>query len=135
MSGQITDQHRELYAAAEAAAGNAYVPYSKFRVGAALLASDGTVFTGCNVENSSFGLTICAERNACTSAVAAGIRSFDAIAVHVDLPDGQPCGACRQFLSEFGLQLEVVYRRGGELVVCTLAELLPDAFVPAALPT
>ena len=93
----------ELFAEARKAADFAYVPYSKFRVGAALLADDGTVITGCNVENRSFGLTICAERCAVLKAVSCGLRSFKALAVST--PDSEtpvgPCGACRQVLSEF----------------------------------
>jgi cytidine deaminase len=130
---QLSPALHELYERAEAAAANAYVPYSRFRVGAALAASDGRVIEGANVENASYGLTICAERVACTAAVAAGVRSFAAIAIHVDGADGQPCGACRQVLAEFAPDLTVVYRRAGELVARPLAELLPDAFVPAAL--
>ena len=93
----------ELFSQARKAADFAYAPYSKFRVGAALLADDGTVFTGCNVENRSFGLTICAERNAVFKAVSTGNRSFKALAIST--PDSEtpvgPCGACRQVLSEF----------------------------------
>ena len=93
----------ELFAEARKAADFAYAPYSKFRVGAALLADDGTVFTGCNVENRSFGLTVCAERIAVFKALSCGHRSFKALAVST--PDSEnpvgPCGACRQVLSEF----------------------------------
>ena len=93
----------ELFAEARKAADFAYARYSKFRVGAALLASDGTVITGCNVENRSFGLTVCAERNAVFKAVSLGKRSFIALAISTpdsEIPVG-PCGACRQVLSEF----------------------------------
>ena len=93
----------QLYQAALAAADAAYVPYSHFRVGAALLGDDGTIYTGCNVENRSYGLTICAERSAVVQAVSKKCRSFKAIAVAT--PDSAspvgPCGACRQVLSEF----------------------------------
>jgi cytidine deaminase len=104
----------ELFEEAQKAALFAYAPYSNFRVGAALLAQDGTVFTGCNVENRSFGLTVCAERNALFQAVAKGYRSFTAIAIAA--PDSQepvgPCGACRQVLSEFMLPNAQVYFGG-----------------------
>jgi len=93
----------ELFLEARKAADFAYAPYSKFRVGAALLAEDGTVITGCNVENRSFGLTVCAERNAVFKAVSCGQRSYKALAIST--PDSEtpvgPCGACRQVLSEF----------------------------------
>jgi cytidine deaminase len=92
-----------LFTEARKAADYAYSPYSKFRVGAALLADDGTVFSGCNVENRSYGLTICAERSAVVKAVSSGHRSFKALAISTpdsEVPVG-PCGACRQVLSEF----------------------------------
>lgn len=96
-------QYKELFDAALAVAGRAYAPYSRFRVGAALLLADGTVITGVNVENRSFGLTNCAERSAIYAAVSAGNRKFTAIAIAT--PDADypvsPCGACRQVLSEF----------------------------------
>lgn len=93
---------KRLVSVAVRAARNSYSPYSKFPVGAALLAADGTVFTGCNVENASYGLTICAERVAITSAVAAGYRRFKALAVVGGKSKAAcPCGACLQVLSEF----------------------------------
>ncbi|MFK7769288.1 MAG: cytidine deaminase [Mariniblastus sp.] len=85
----------------------AYAPYSKFLVGAALLTRDGTIFTGCNVENTSYGLCICAERTAMCKAVSEGHQEFQAIAVSAT-PFATPCGACRQFIVEFGKQIEVI---------------------------
>jgi cytidine deaminase len=92
-----------LIQSALAARLQAYAPYSNFQVGAALLAKDGRVFTGCNVENLSYGLTICAERNAIFAAIAAGVREFAAIAITADTREPiSPCGACRQVMAEFG---------------------------------
>ncbi|HMG98837.1 MAG TPA: cytidine deaminase [Gaiellales bacterium] len=108
----------------------AYAPYSEFPVGAVLIAEDGRAFEGVNVENGSIGLTICAERSACVRAVSEGVRAFTAIGVatHESARTGSPCGACRQFLSEFGLALRVVYLREGEVVAEPLSALLPAAF-------
>ena len=122
----------DLLTAARAAAAAAYVPYSCFRVGAAVLA-DGQIYTGCNVENASFGLTICAERNAIFAAIAAGHRRIDALALAcVDAaPDAapgslMPCGACRQVMAEFASpSLPVLIDRFG---ATTLDSLLPNAF-------
>ena len=110
---------------------NAYAPYSNFHVGAALLADDGRVFTGVNVENASYGLTTCAERTAVAKAVSEGARSFIAIAVvgpQDDVPC-PPCGACRQILHELGPRMVVVMADEGGLVRrMALTELLPGAF-------
>ena len=109
---------------------NAYAPYSRFKVGAALLASDGRVFTGCNVENATYGLTVCAERVALWKAVSEGEREFVAVAV---VADGErppsPCGACRQLLWEFCDDIEVITAnlRGGRQSY-HLSELLPYPF-------
>ncbi len=107
----------------------AYAPYSKFAVGAALVTKSGKVFTGCNVENLSFGLTICAERNAVAAAVAAGEREFAAIAITADSKTPvTPCGACRQVLSEFCPDLDVCsVNLEGERFTAKLSELLPRA--------
>lgn len=118
---------RALLAAARKAAKRAYAPYSRFHVGAALLCADGSIVTGCNVENSSYGLAICAERVAIGRAVAEGRRDFVAIAV-VALgkrgKDVRPCGACRQVMAEFHTNLRVVC----EDQVTTLLDLLPEQF-------
>ncbi len=115
---------------------HAYCPYSKFPVGAALEAADGRVFVGTNVESASFGLTICAERMALGAAVAAGARVFTRLAVATDVdPPASPCGACRQLLAEFGLDLTVIAAGPRSERRWTLRELLPDPFVPATLGT
>jgi cytidine deaminase len=117
-----------LCAEARKAADAAYAPYSHFRVGAALLAADGTVFSGCNVENRSFGLTICAERNAVLQGVAKGKRNFTALAIATpdSGPPVGPCGACRQVLSEFmGPDADVCFGGRDGRVDTTMGALLP----------
>lgn len=122
-----------LLALAAEARQAAYVPYSHFAVGAALRAEDGRIFTGCNVENASYGLTICAERNAVAHAVAAGARRFDVVAV-VTENGVTPCGACRQVLAEFGPAMTVIVGdAAGNRRAYTMNGLLPDAFTPAHL--
>ena len=124
-----------LIEAARAAQQHAYCPYSHYRVGAALETADGVVFTGSNVENASFGLTICAERSAVFAAVSAGARKFRRIVVATDSePPGPPCGACRQVLAEFGSELEVESVGPRHARRWTLRELLPDAFTGELLP-
>ena len=112
-----------------------YVPYSKFPVGAALLCGDGTVFTGCNVENAAYGSTICAERTALVKAVSEGRRAFAALAVAGRSEDYcWPCGACRQMLYVFAPDLTVLVARGdGAYVKLPLKELLPHGFGPSSL--
>jgi cytidine deaminase len=111
----------------------AYVPYSHFAVGAALRAEDGTIYTGCNVENASYGLTICAERNAVVHAVAEGARRFDAVAV-VTENGVTPCGACRQVLAEFGPAMTIIVAdTAGNRTVYAMQDLLPAAFTPEQL--
>ena len=108
---------------------SAYAPYSKFLVGAALLTDQGAVFTGCNVENASYGLTICAERSAVFKAVSEGVRSFSAIAI--SLPGGgSPCGACRQVLHEFNSTMNVYLadETGAIVRETSLEALFPDPF-------
>ena len=109
---------------------NAHAPYSNYRVGAALLCADGTVFTGCNVENASYGLTNCAERTALFAAVAAGQTNFAALAIAASSePAPFPCGACRQVLAEFcGPDFPVYIKQADGYAATTLGELLPHAF-------
>jgi cytidine deaminase len=114
---------------------NAHAPYSKFQVGAAVLTADGEIFAGCNVENASYGLTICAERVAVGTAVAAGHKEIVAVAV-ASSGGHSPCGACRQVLSEFGPAMEVILIDADDLTktrTTTLAALLPEQFSSAAL--
>jgi cytidine deaminase len=117
----------ELIAAAWDAREMAYAPYSNFHVGAALLAGDGRIFPGCNVENISYGLTNCAERVAMGAAIAAGARSFEKVVVVADTAQPiSPCGACRQVLAEFGVKTVILVNRT-ERVEFPLEELLPRA--------
>ena len=117
----------ELIAAAWKVREMAYAPYSNFRVGAALLAGDGRIFHGCNVENISYGLTNCAERVAMGAAIAAGARSFEKVVVVADTAQPiSPCGACRQVLAEFGVKTVILANRM-ERVEFSLEELLPRA--------
>ena len=124
-----------LLDAARSASARAYAPYSRFRVGAAVLAEDGRVFTAANVENASYGLTSCAERNAVFAAVFAGVREIVAVAIHT--PTGEPvspCGACRQVLFEFGPSVVVTSCCDGDgLRRWSIGELLPGAFGPRSL--
>ena len=114
---------------AKKARAHAYAPYSGFAVGAAVLAADGRVFVGCNIENASYGLTNCAERTAIFSAVAAGARELRALAVVADgaLPCS-PCGACRQVIAEFAVERIILANLKGRRRVVTKEELLPFAF-------
>ena len=123
-----------LISAARGVQARAYAPYSKFRVGAALESSDGTVFLGCNVENASYGLTICAERAAVFAAVSAGVTRFRRAVVVSDVdPPAAPCGACRQVLAEFGLDLPIDGVGSKATVRWRLSDLLPAAFGPEQL--
>src|SRR3954451_9055809 len=132
------DQSR-LLTAAKQAAGRAYCPYSRFRVGAAVLTDRGEIFAGCNVENASYGLTICAERNAVFQAVSAtnaeSPSRLRAVLVYTPTPTPTaPCGACRQVINEFSEDCEVVcVCDGSEEIHASLGSLLPDAFGPRNL--
>jgi len=109
---------------------NAYAPYSKFQVGAAVITQNNNVFTGCNVENASYGGTICAERVALCKAVSSGDRNIKAIAIVYDEENfASPCGICRQFIYEFGSEIEVIMAKlNGEYKIKEISELLPDGF-------
>ena len=128
---EMTLLRKKLFSLARAAMKHAYAPYSHFRVGAAILLDDGRVFTGCNVENASYGLTICAERNAVFAAVAASARKPEIVAAAVVNHRGapcSPCGACRQVLAEFGPRATVWYLGANGVAQRTMQELLVDGF-------
>lgn len=125
----------ELAAAARDASAFAYCPYSRFRVGAAILTDQDEIITGCNVENASYGLTICAERNAVFRAVGKGSTRILAVAIYTPTSTpSAPCGACRQVINEFGPDAEIVsVCDGPDVLRKSLSELLPHAFGPANL--
>ncbi|MCI8348726.1 MAG: cytidine deaminase [Firmicutes bacterium] len=122
--------YKELYEKAKEVLPRAYAPFSKFKVGAALLSKDGEVFTGVNVENSSFGGTICAERTAFVKAVSEGVYEFEAIAVVSSDGQAWPCGICRQFMKEFcDDDFKIITGdNADELSVYTMDEILPEGF-------
>ena len=124
---------RELLDMAIAAREFAYAPYSKYKVGAALEAEDGRVFTGCNIENAAYGNTICAERTALGKAVSEGALRFTRIAISSSGSVPFPCGACRQSLYEFAPDLRILMTWDGNVRESTLGALLPEGFGPASL--
>lgn len=126
---------RRLEAAARSAAARSYAPYSKFRVGTAVLAGSGKIYPGCNVENASYGLCNCAERTAVFSAAAAGERKIKAVVVYTPTPTPtMPCGACRQVINEFGPQAVVIgICQSAKRIETTLPALLTEAFGPENL--
>lgn len=129
-------EKEQLLEQAIAARGNAYVPYSEFPVGAALLTADGKVYLGCNIENAGYSMTNCAERTAMFKAVSEGDRKFVALAVSADTAGPvSPCGACRQVLAEFCAPDMPVYLTNlkGDVQDTTISELLPGAFTPEDL--
>ena len=128
--GRVTDD--ELVAMAREAMEFSYSPYSHFRVGAALLAKDGRVFKGCNIENASYGATNCAERTALFKAVSEGAREFTAIAITAEKSAAWPCGICRQALYEFAPELRVIIAYGDSREEALLSDLLPHGFGPAS---
>lgn len=122
-------EDRELLDMAREASKMSYSPYSRVCVGAALVVKSGKVYTGCNVENSSYGGTICAERTAALKAVSDGEREFESIAIAGSIHNLVPCGMCRQFLSEFCTDMKVIYENEyGEMVVTNLSVLFPSGF-------
>lgn len=129
-------KYEKLIKAAEETRRRAYTPYSKFKVGAAILTSEGKIFTGCNIENASFGLTICAERVAIFKAISEGYSNFKAIAIIGDTQKScTPCGACRQVIMEFGADIEVIMSNlKGEIKISRIDKLLPIAFKKNDLP-
>jgi cytidine deaminase len=122
------DKAKELLEEARLACENTYSPYSDFPVGAAVLTKDGTIFRGTNVENASYGLTICAERIAVGNAVSAGKSQIKAIAIYSPTDSISPCGACRQFIIEFGKNTIVVFRQKKKITQKLIKELLPYEF-------
>jgi cytidine deaminase len=134
MNEQISEQDQELVALARAAREKAYVPYSRYKVGAALRTRSGRVFTGCNVENAVYPLCTCAERTAVVKAVSEGHADIEVIAVATE-NGGSPCGSCRQVLYEFSPTMRVILSDTAcNVRVMRLDELLPDAFGPEDLP-
>ena len=125
----MTEEDKEVIEEAKRVRAFAYAPYSHFAVGAALRTKSGKVYNGCNIENSAFPMTMCAERIAVFRAVSAGERDFDTIAVIADSPSPTPpCGACRQVLAEFGVSRVIMANVSGDTEEKTLDELLPGAF-------
>lgn len=126
----MKEEYKKLISEAEKAREGAYTPYSKFKVGAAVLSVDGKIFTGCNIENASFGLAVCAERVAIFKAISEGSTKFEAIAVVGDTDKPcSPCGACRQVISEFGKDIPLIMANlKGDVKIKKIKELLPEAF-------
>jgi cytidine deaminase len=124
----------DLYARAREAAVNSYAPYSDFHVGAVVVADDGRVFAGCNVENAAYGSAICAEGNAISTAAAAGVRKIDTVVIAcLDAGECYPCGNCRQLMREFGVDTVVVQDGSGSLRTHDFSEILPHSFGPESL--
>ena len=130
----MEDMKKKLIETALSMHSKAYVPYSHYPVGAALLTKSGKIFTGCNIENASFPVTVCGERVAMFKAVSEGCRDFDMIVI-ATRDGGSPCGACRQVMAEFALDMTVITcdDQGRITAEMTVAELLPGAFTPEHL--
>lgn len=132
----VNENYKKLIKEAEKARKRAYTPYSKFKVGAAILTSDGKIFTGCNIENASFGLTVCAERVAILKAISEGSSEFEAIVIVGNTNRYcSPCGACRQVIYEFGEDIKIIMSNlKGDIKIKKMRELLPEAFSKNDLP-
>lgn len=130
---ELTDADFELLRDAREVMRRAYTPYSNYKVGACVRTADGRTFSGCNVENASFGLTICAERNAITTAVAQGATALEAIAIAAEEAMPYPCGACRQFMREFAGDMKIIVANREGIRTTSLSALLPDSFGPESL--
>ena len=125
----MRNEDQELIEAAKGAAARAYAPYSGYSVGAAVRTTSGSIYTGCNIENASYSLTVCAERNAIAAAIMNGEKNFTSIAIFVDTDVSfPPCGACRQVLSEFSPGMKIIYVNKREIRTALLRELLPESF-------
>ncbi|HJW30146.1 MAG TPA: cytidine deaminase [Saprospiraceae bacterium] len=131
LSAEKQASYLALLTSAQEAKEKAYAPYSGYKGGAALLAKDGTIISGCNVENASYGLTMCAERTSIFTAVAQGYKpgDFEAIAVAANRDNFSPCGACRQVINEFGEQMAVIFEFKDKIVIACLKDILPFNFV------
>lgn len=130
----MTDSDRSLLEQAELIAAKAHAPYSRFRVGAVAVLPDGSTVDGCNVENAAYGVSVCAEVNAITTAVAGGATQIDTVAVVcLDGAPCTPCGGCRQVMREFGVRRILMRDGDGSPVEFSLDELLPQSFGPEAL--
>jgi cytidine deaminase len=130
----MIDKKAQLIASATAARERAYAPYSKFKVGAALLGKSGNIYSGCNVENAAYSPSVCAERTAIFKAVSEGERQFEAIAI-VTENGVAPCGVCRQVMMEFAPDMQVIIAdTQGNIRTTTVGDLLPDGFTPDHLP-
>ncbi len=120
--------YKKLMAIAQKASKNSYSPYSKFKVGCAVLCSNGEIYTGTNVENASYGLSICAERTAIFNAVSNGNTKIEAVAVYTPYKYVTPCGACRQVISEFTKNADIIYNSKTDIKITNIKKLLPDSF-------
>ncbi|HTM44326.1 MAG TPA: cytidine deaminase [Polyangiaceae bacterium] len=130
MRSTVADEYSALIDEARRVRDNAYAPYSGFKVGAAVRGKSGAIYRGCNVENASYGATICAERNAVAALVAAGESEIAAIAIYTDDPQlTMPCGICRQVIVEFGKDAQVITANTSASKQIAIGDLLPDAFV------